>query len=109
MVTPTRPVDLRAKWGARYFQAGGPVNWEHVAAGGATILNMHRAPLAIPRTEPGSSYGSFWMEIPTAIVRSYYGVLPGVDSGSGHTPARRHQGNAINPWINYPYGGCQRI
>lgn len=42
MVTPTRPLNLSKHFDERYFQAGGPVDYKAVAAGGATVLNMHQ-------------------------------------------------------------------
>ena len=39
MVTPTRPLNLTKHWEERYFQAGGPVDYQAVAEGGATVLN----------------------------------------------------------------------
>ena len=39
MVTPTRPLNMTKHWGERYFQAGGPVDYQAVAEGGATVLN----------------------------------------------------------------------
>lgn len=54
LITPTRPLNLTKHWGERHYQASGPVNFTAIAAGGATIVNLH-------------------------------------------------QGNVLNPWINYPY------
>ncbi len=52
MVTPTRPLNLTKHWGERYFQAGGPVDYQAVADGGATVLNSKssvHSPMAIQR------------------------------------------------------------
>jgi len=40
--------DLFKHWGERYFQASGPVNYSAVAAGFATVLNMHQGNVINP-------------------------------------------------------------
>jgi len=54
LITPTRPLNLTKHFRERHYQSAGPVNYTTIAAGGATIVNVH-------------------------------------------------QGNVLNPWINYPY------
>ena len=42
MFTPVRPLDLAKHFAERYAQLSGPANYSHLAASGATVVNMHQ-------------------------------------------------------------------